>query len=86
LPDDRRHVSDHSPGPLLVFYWLIPYPNPRLLWPNFRSPLLWDLVAILTYVTGSVIYLYLPLIRIWLSWPSTTFPWRRKLYRILSLG
>ena len=43
------------------FYWLIPYPNERLLWPNFRSPLLWDLTAILTYVSGSAIYLYLPL-------------------------
>ena len=49
-------------GRAWFFYWLIPYPNSRLLWPNFRSPLLWDLTAILTYLTGSVIYLYLPLI------------------------
>src|SRR6266581_2228029 len=49
-------------GRAWVFYWLIPYPNSRLIWPNFRSPLLWDLTAILTYVTGSVIYLFLPLI------------------------
>src|ERR1700676_1822378 len=69
-----------------LFFWLIPYPNPRLLWPNFRSPLLWDLVAILTYVTGSVIYLYLPLIPDMAQLAEHNVPWRRKLYRILSLG
>src|SRR5579885_2209243 len=69
-----------------LFYWLIPYPNPRLLWPNFRSPLLWDLVAILTYVTGSVIYLYLPLIPDMAQLAEHNTPWRRKLYRTLSLG
>ena len=69
-----------------LFFWLIPYPNPRMLWPNFRSPLLWDLVAILTYVTGSVIYLYLPLIPDMAQLAEHNVPWRRKLYRILSLG
>src|SRR5712692_11611195 len=49
-------------GRPLLFFWLVPYPTSRLLWPNFRSPLLWDLTAILTYLSGSVIYLYLPLI------------------------
>src|SRR5580700_9704003 len=73
-------------GRAWYFYWLIPYPNPRLLWPNFRSPLLWDLVAILTYVTGSVIYLYLPLIPDMAQLAEHNVPWRRKLYRILSLG
>src|SRR6516225_4916443 len=68
------------------FYWLIPYPNGRLLWPNFRSPLLWDLTAIITYVTGSVIYLYLPLIPDMAQLAEHNTPWRRGLYRILSLG
>src|SRR5262252_7838121 len=68
------------------FYWLIPYPNGRLLWPNFRSPLLWDLTAIVTYVTGSVIYLYLPLIPDMAQLAEHNTPWRRRLYRILSLG
>src|SRR5207248_577395 len=61
-------------GRAWLFYWLIPYPNSRLLWPNFRSPLLWDLTAIITYMIGSVIYLYLPLFPIWRNWPSTTCP------------
>jgi molybdopterin-containing oxidoreductase family membrane subunit len=68
------------------FYWLLPYPNSRLLWPNFRSPLLWDLTAIVTYVTGSVIYLYLPLIPDMAQLAEHNTPWRRKLYRALSLG
>ena len=28
------------------FYWLLPYPNQRFLWPNFKSPLIWDVFAI----------------------------------------
>ena len=68
------------------FYWLLPYPNSRLIWPNFRSPLLWDLTAIVTYVTGSVIYLYLPLIPDMAQLAEHNTPWRRRLYRALSLG
>src|SRR5450432_1766086 len=68
------------------FYWLLPYPNSRLIWPNFRSPLLWDLTAIATYVTGSVIYLYLPLIPDMAQLAQHNTPWRRRLYRALSLG
>ncbi len=44
------------------FYWLFPYPNSMLLWPQFRSPLLWDFFAILTYVTSSVLFWYLGLL------------------------
>ena len=73
-------------GRVWFFYWLIPYPNSRLMWPNFRSPLLWDLTAIITYVTGSAIYLYLPLIPDMAQLAAHNRPWRRKLYRMLSLG
>ncbi|HEU5021895.1 MAG TPA: NrfD/PsrC family molybdoenzyme membrane anchor subunit [Bryobacteraceae bacterium] len=73
-------------GRAWYFYWLIPYPNMRLLWPNFRSPLLWDLTAILTYMTGSAIYLYLPMIPDMAQLSNYGAPWRRKLYRALSLG
>ena len=68
------------------FYWLLPYPNSRLLWPNFRSPLLWDLTAIVTYLTASVIYLYLPLIPDMAQLAEHNTPWRRKFYRMLALG
>ena len=34
-------------------YWLFPYPNQRELWPNFKSPLMWDVFAVSTYFTVS---------------------------------
>jgi len=73
-------------GRAWLFYWLLPYPNSRLLWPNFRSPLLWDLTAIVTYMTASLIYLYLPLIPDMAQLAEHNTPWRRKFYRALSLG
>src|SRR5215471_3169575 len=73
-------------GRAWLFYWLLPYPSSRLLWPNFRSPLLWDVTAIVTYLTGSVIYLYLPLIPDLAQLAEHATPWRRKFYRALSLG
>jgi molybdopterin-containing oxidoreductase family membrane subunit len=73
-------------GRVWLFYWLIPYPNERLLWPNFRSPLLWDLTAIFTYITGSVLYLYLPLIPDLALLSSRSQGFRRHIYRLLSLG
>jgi Ni/Fe-hydrogenase subunit HybB-like protein len=44
------------------FYWLFPYPNSMSLYPQFRSPLLWDFMAILTYVVGSVVFWYFGMI------------------------
>jgi molybdopterin-containing oxidoreductase family membrane subunit len=69
-----------------VFYWLFPYPNSRLLWPNFRSPLLWDATAISTYLIGSISYLYLPLIPDVAELAPYSNGWRARLYRLLSLG
>jgi len=69
-----------------IFYWLIPYPNQRLLWPNFRSPLLWDLTAIFTYLTGSMLFLLLPMIPDLAQLALHMSGWRRFLYRTLSLG
>jgi molybdopterin-containing oxidoreductase family membrane subunit len=45
-----------------VFHWLLPYPNTMDLWPNFRSPLVWDVFAVLTYFTVSVLFWYTGLI------------------------
>jgi len=49
-------------GRVWNFYYMLPLPNSRGLWPNFRSPLMWDMVAINTYLLGSVLYLLLPLL------------------------
>jgi molybdopterin-containing oxidoreductase family membrane subunit len=45
-----------------VFYWLFPYPNTMLLWPQFRSPLVWDVFAVSTYATVSLLFWYVGLI------------------------
>jgi Ni/Fe-hydrogenase subunit HybB-like protein len=44
------------------FYWLLPLPSQRELWPNFRSPLLWDVFAVTTYLTVSSVFFYIGLI------------------------
>jgi Ni/Fe-hydrogenase subunit HybB-like protein len=69
-----------------LFYWLAPYPNERGLWPNYRSPLLWDFFAINTYLLGSLIYLYLPLIPDLALVRDKTTGLRHRIYSKLSLG
>jgi molybdopterin-containing oxidoreductase family membrane subunit len=49
-------------GRLWVFYYILPYPNGRELWPNFRSPLVWDVLAITTYLTVSAVFFYVGLV------------------------
>jgi molybdopterin-containing oxidoreductase family membrane subunit len=73
-------------GRVWKFYWMVPYPNNRFMWPNFQSPLMWDMVAIFTYLIGSTLYLYLALIPDLAMARDHTGKWRQKLYRILSLG
>jgi molybdopterin-containing oxidoreductase family membrane subunit len=43
-------------------YWLFPYPNTMSIWPNFRSPLIWDVFAVSTYLTVSLMFWYVGLI------------------------
>ncbi|HWV57754.1 MAG TPA: NrfD/PsrC family molybdoenzyme membrane anchor subunit [Longimicrobiales bacterium] len=70
-----------------LFYYLLPLPNERMIWPNFRSPLLWDVFAVSTYFTVSATFFVLGMIPdIAAARDSTTVPWRRKLYSLLSLG
>ena len=44
-----------------LFYWLLPYPNSMQVWPQFRSPLVWDVFAVSTYGTVSLIFWYVGL-------------------------
>jgi Ni/Fe-hydrogenase subunit HybB-like protein len=55
-------VLTHTGRPWLAAYWLMPYPNQRQLWPNFRSPLEWDVFAVSTYFTISLTFWYVGLI------------------------
>jgi Ni/Fe-hydrogenase subunit HybB-like protein len=73
-------------GRVWVAYWIIPYPNNRWLWPNFRSPLTWDMIAIATYLLSSLIYIYMPLIPDLAMARDHTDGWRYKLYRLMALG
>ncbi|MCX6829184.1 MAG: polysulfide reductase NrfD, partial [candidate division Zixibacteria bacterium] len=49
-------------GRIWVAYWMAPVPNQMSLWPNFRSPLLWDVFAVSTYFTASFLFWYTGLI------------------------
>ena len=52
----------HTGRPWLAAYWLFPYPNTMDLWPQFRSPLMWDVFAVSTYATVSALFWYVGLI------------------------
>ena len=67
-------------------YWIFPYPNQRGLWPNFRSPFLFDEFAIISYLVGSTLYLYLPLIPDLAMARDRLQGWRHKLYGAMALG
>ena len=67
-------------------YWLIPYPNSRFLWPNFRSPLVWDVFAVTTYFTVSAVFFYLGTIPDLAAARDAAKGLRKKLYKVISLG
>jgi molybdopterin-containing oxidoreductase family membrane subunit len=68
-------------------YWLLPYPNQRALWVNFRSPLVWDVFAVSTYFSVSLMFWYLGLVPDLASLRDrTTSRIRKPIYAILSLG
>jgi molybdopterin-containing oxidoreductase family membrane subunit len=68
-------------------YWLFPYPNQRALWTNFRSPLLWDVFAVNTYFSVSLMFWYLGLIPDIASMRDrTTSKLRKLLYTVLAMG
>jgi molybdopterin-containing oxidoreductase family membrane subunit len=73
-------------GRVWKFYWLLPYPNQRYLWPNFKSPLMWDVLAVSTYLTISAVFLYVGLIPDVAAVRDRSTGWRHKAYSILSLG
>ena len=49
-------------GRPMYFYWLTPYPNTMTIWPQWRSALIWDFWAILSYILFSIIFWYVGLI------------------------
>ncbi len=73
-------------GRVWVMYWLLPYPNTRHLWPNFKSPLVWDVVAVTTYFTVSFLFFYLGLIPDIAAVRDRSTGLRRQIYGALALG
>ena len=73
-------------GRIWYAYWLFPYPNQRQLWVNFKSPLLWDVFAVSTYLTVSTLFLIVGLVPDVAAVREKATGWRRKLYEITSLG
>jgi len=69
-----------------LFFWLVPYPSERMIWPNFRSPLMWDFMAINTYLIGSLTYLFLPLVPDLAVVRDRTTGLRHRIYALLALG
>lgn len=70
-----------------IFYFLLPYPDTMALWPQFRSPLVWDVFAVSTYFTVSLLFWYMGVIPDAATVrDKATTKWKRIFYGILSLG
>lgn len=77
----------HTGRPWLA-YWLLPYPNQRgPLWVNFRSPLVWDVFAVSTYATVSMVFWYIGMVPdLATVRDRAKHPLRKHIYGVLSLG
>ncbi|MCA9055467.1 MAG: polysulfide reductase NrfD, partial [Planctomycetaceae bacterium] len=75
-------------GRTWLAYWMLPYPNTRgSLWLNFKSPLLWDVFAISTYLAISAVFWYVGLIPDLATVRDRSAPgWRRRICGLMSLG
>jgi molybdopterin-containing oxidoreductase family membrane subunit len=67
-------------------YWILPYPNQRSLWVNFRSPLVWDAFAISTYLVVSTLFLVSGMVPDAAALRDVATGWRRRLYAMAALG
>jgi Ni/Fe-hydrogenase subunit HybB-like protein len=73
-------------GRMWFAYFLLPYPNQRDLWPNFKSPLVWDVFAISTYLTISTVFFIVGLVPDIAALRDQSTGWRKVIYGMLSLG
>jgi len=73
-------------GRVWFVHWSAPIPNEMGLWPNFRSPLLFDVMAITTYLTASSIFIYMGSVPDYAAVRDASTGLRRRLYTIFSFG
>ena len=76
----------HAGRPWRIIYFILPYDFARGIFPNVRSPLIWDPVAISTYLTGSTLFLYIALLPDLGNLRDRTTGWQNAMYTVLSLG
>jgi Ni/Fe-hydrogenase subunit HybB-like protein len=70
-----------------LFYYLFPYPNTMDLWPQFRSPLIWDMFAVTTYAIVSVVFYFVGLMPDLATLRDRSpHRWQRIIYGLLALG
>ena len=73
-------------GRVWMVYFMLPYPNQRNLWPNFQSPLIFDVIAISTYFIVSVLFWYTGMLPDLATVRDRAAGMRRKIFSLLSLG
>ncbi|RJQ77928.1 MAG: hydrogenase [Desulfobacteraceae bacterium] len=73
-------------GRVWMVYYMLPVPNQRTLWPNFQSPLMFDVVAISTYLTVSSLFWYTGMLPDLAAIRDRAQGARRKIFSVLSLG
>lgn len=74
-------------GRVWLVHWLIPYPNHLAMWPNFRSPLSWDVFAVTAYATVSLLFWYMGMIPDFATLRDRAEgKWRRIGYGVAALG
>ena len=77
----------HTGRPWLAAYWLFPYPNTMQLWPQFRSPLMWDVFAVSTYFTVSLLFWFTGLVPDLATLrDSAESKFAQRIFGVLSLG
>ena len=77
----------HTGRPWFAAYWLMPYPSVQGIWPQFKSPLTWDVFAVSTYFTISLLFWYLGLVPDLASLrDSSKSRTKRIVYGIFALG
>ena len=73
-------------GRVWVVFYMLPYPHQRTLWPNFQSPLVFDVIAISTYLTVSSLFWYTGMLPDLATVRDKATGLRKKIFTVISLG
>ena len=76
----------HTGRPWRILYWAFPYDFARGIWPNIRSPLIWDPSAILTYLTSSTLFVLIALVPDFAVLRDRTTGVPHQIYTLLAMG